>query len=240
MKILSIGNSFSQDAQRYLYSVAKANGKVLKNVNLMIGGCSLKRHYINSLEDKSSYSFEFRGENTGISVSIKEALISDDWDYVTLQQVSHQSPDWDSFQPYIEHLAAYIRKYCPKAKILLHQTWGYPDYSARERGYESSADMLDRVKPNYDRAKALIEADDLIRSGEAMLRAYRNVGDSLYRDAIHAGNGFGRYLLALVWYKKLFGQAEEFSHIDEFDRPVSEEEKALAYSIVFGDLSAEE
>ena len=41
MNILSIGNSFSQDAQRYLHDIAKADGVVLSAFNLYIGGCPL-------------------------------------------------------------------------------------------------------------------------------------------------------------------------------------------------------
>ena len=52
MKVLSIGNSFSQDAQRYLHRLAKEDGTFIKCVNLYIGGCSLQTHYINMLENK--------------------------------------------------------------------------------------------------------------------------------------------------------------------------------------------
>ena len=52
MKLLSIGNSFSQDAQRYLHRIAAAAGESLKCVNLYIGGCSLRTHYFNILEKK--------------------------------------------------------------------------------------------------------------------------------------------------------------------------------------------
>ena len=42
MKILSIGNSFSQDAQRYFKEVCKSSGiKNAQFINLYIGGCSL-------------------------------------------------------------------------------------------------------------------------------------------------------------------------------------------------------
>ena len=44
MKLLSIGNSFSVDAQAYLHQVAKAEGETLECHNLFIGGCSLERH----------------------------------------------------------------------------------------------------------------------------------------------------------------------------------------------------
>ena len=43
MKLLSIGNSFSQDAHNKLHALAKANGVTLETVNLYIGGCSLER-----------------------------------------------------------------------------------------------------------------------------------------------------------------------------------------------------
>ena len=41
MNILSIGNSFSQDAQQYLHRIAAADSVALNTFNLMIGGCSL-------------------------------------------------------------------------------------------------------------------------------------------------------------------------------------------------------
>ncbi|MBQ7726439.1 MAG: DUF4886 domain-containing protein, partial [Clostridia bacterium] len=43
MKVLSIGNSFSQDAQRYLHGIARADHTEMRAVNLYIGGCSLER-----------------------------------------------------------------------------------------------------------------------------------------------------------------------------------------------------
>lgn len=51
-QILSIGNSFSQDAQRYLHELAKSEGMDLQTVNLYIGGCSLERHFRNLKGDK--------------------------------------------------------------------------------------------------------------------------------------------------------------------------------------------
>ena len=117
MKILSIGNSFSQDAHRYIHDIAKKEGVNIKCVNLYIGGCSLRRHYVNMLGDVEGYAFEFNGETTGLKVSIKEALMSDEWDYVTLQQNSPDSDDFETYTPYGRELAAYVRKFCPKAKL---------------------------------------------------------------------------------------------------------------------------
>ena len=56
MKILSIGNSFSQDAHRWLYKLAKLNGIELETANLYIGGCSLETHFKNLEENNAFYS----------------------------------------------------------------------------------------------------------------------------------------------------------------------------------------
>ena len=56
MKILAIGNSFSQDATRYLREIAKSNGDKIKVINLFIGGCPLYKHYLNILQNKESYN----------------------------------------------------------------------------------------------------------------------------------------------------------------------------------------
>ena len=45
--VLSIGNSFSQDAHRYLHDVARNEGVVLETANLYVGGCPLERHFRN-------------------------------------------------------------------------------------------------------------------------------------------------------------------------------------------------
>ena len=68
MKVLAIGNSFSNDAMRYLHGIAKADGVDMKTVNLFIGGCPLSRHYANIHNDAADYDFEFNGVRTGIKV----------------------------------------------------------------------------------------------------------------------------------------------------------------------------
>ena len=80
MNILAIGNSFSQDATRYLHQIAAADGEKVRVVNLYIGGCPLVTHYNNFIHDKRSYSYEYNGEATGIYVSIAQALRSQKWD----------------------------------------------------------------------------------------------------------------------------------------------------------------
>lgn len=233
-KVLSIGNSFSQDAQRYLHKVAENEGVAMKCVNLYIGGCSLRRHYLNMLDDKSDYSFEFNGNATGITVSIKQALVSDEWDYVTLQQVSREAPFFETYLPYLEKLAEYVRLYSPKSKILLHQTWAYEQGSARlhELGFSDQHEMLEKIVESYQKAAEQIQADGIIPCGEKMMQAIEHGIKQVHRDTYHADFGIGRYLLSLTWYQAITGK-KPTRDFNEFDVEVSEENRTVMKRLLF-------
>lgn len=79
MKVLSIGNSFSCDAHRYLYELAKEEGVEIETTNLYIGGCSLEMHFENLINDSKNYLVFQNGCETQKYFSISEALLSDDW-----------------------------------------------------------------------------------------------------------------------------------------------------------------
>lgn len=229
MKILSIGNSFSQDATRYLHRLAASAGVPIKTVNLYIGGCSLKTHYYNILENAPAYSFEFNGESTGLKVTVKDALMSDEWDAVTLQQVSQLSPHYESYQPYLKESAAYVRRYVPHAKLYMHETWAYEDGSERlhNAGFEHAADMLAGIRASYAAAAKDIGAAGVIPCGDAMAKALENGLDKVHRDTFHATLGAGRYLLGLVWFGFFTGKPVAGIPFDAFDVPLSAEERAI-------------
>ena len=235
MKVLSIVNSFSCDAQRYLHRIAKKDGVEMKTVNLFIGGCSLRTHYLNMLQDAAAYGLEFNGESTGFKVSLSQALSSDDWDIVTLQQASNFSANYETYSPYIKALAEYVKTYCPRAKLYIHQTWAYEDGSERltkKAGYATAEEMFSDVRAAYEKAAKLIGADSIIPSGQAIMNATKLGIEKIHRDTFHMSYGAGRYLLALVWFKALTGKDITDNSFDEFDHPVTEEERAIVIKAV--------
>lgn len=235
MKILSIGNSFSRDAHRYLFGIAKHAGVACKTANLYIGGCSLRTHYLNMLEDRASYELDFNGQPTGFKVSIRQALASDDWDVITLQQASHFSGDFATYTPYIAALADFVRKYCPHAKLMIHQTWAYEADSDKLRAlsvFATPTDMMHAVRESYARAAETIHADGIIPCGEAMLRATALGIEKIHRDTFHAAYGVGRYLLGLCWFATLTGRDITKDAFSDFDMPVTEEERSIAIRAV--------
>ena len=234
INVLSIGNSFSQDAQRYLHDLARSEGASLETVNLYIGGCSLERHFRNMKGDKREYSLEINGHSSGgFMVSIKGALLARSWDYITLQQASHFSYKEESYQPYLKELAAYVREMCPGAKILIHQTWGYESGSDRilAQGFEKFEEMFELVKKCYDKAAAEIQADGIIPSGQAFMYMQQKV-EKIHRDTFHASLGLGRFVLALVWYKYLTGNSVSRVSFKAFDEEVTEQEYQIALEVV--------
>lgn len=235
MNILSIGNSFSEDAQRYLHQIAKADGVDLCSFNLYIGGCPLSAHYRNMLSEERAYTLEMNGSRTGFSVSLKEALLNRDWDVITVQQVSTQSPNYDTYQPYLDGLVEYVRHLVPKAKIAVHQTWAYEQGSINLHEvlkYNDYRDMLDDIVKSYRKAAAHINADFIIPSGEVFGAMLENGIEKIHRDTYHASYGLGRYALGLIWYKALTGNDVFDNAFCDFDEEVSPEQVAIAKKCV--------
>ena len=235
MKILCIGNSFSEDATRYLYGIARADGARLEIANLYIGGCSLERHAQNMREDTRDYELQYNGQKTGFPMSLREALTNRAWDIVTLQQVSQHAPRVESYLPYLDELADVIRALAPSARIVMHQTWAYEAGSERlfqMTPYATPAAMLDDIKVAYREAAERIGAAGIIPSGE-MLAGLLEAGiPTVHRDTFHASLGLGRYALGLLWYRVLCGASVTDNTFRDLDEAVSEDALAIARACV--------
>jgi hypothetical protein len=215
MKVLAIGNSFSQDATRYLHQIAESQNVELEVVNLCMGGCPLEWHHDNMVGDKRNYMLEYNGKFTGFYVTMKEALESREWDVITLQQVSHYSPKIETYYPYVTEIVKYIRSMQPKARLLIHETWAYEIDSTHGAFHDYNCDqqyMYKCLRNAYHLAAEKIGAE-LITCGDAVqyIREtlpefdYAGGGLSLNRDGFHMTQYIGRCLLAYVWIEKVLG-----------------------------------
>lgn len=215
MKVLAIGNSFSEDATYYLHQIAAADGVDMRVVNLYIGGCGLERHWRNIVSDAPDYLLEENGRSTDRYVSIAQAVAMDAWDVIVTQQASPDSGLPETYHPWLERLAGWLRERAPRAELLLHQTWAYeidslhPDFP---RYGQDQREMYRRLSEAYREAAAAIGAR-LIPCGDAVqaLRRkppflYERGGMSLCRDGFHMNVIYGRYLLAATWYRALTGR----------------------------------
>ncbi len=227
MKILSIGNSFSQDAHKWLYKLAKDNGIKLETANLYIGGCSLETHWKNAEENNALYDLELNGGGGERKISIAEALELEKWDIITVQQVSSLSGMYETYEPYLSSLVSVVREAQPDAKLYFHQTWAYePDssHSGFANYNNDQAEMYYRIKQTSEIVAQSIHAE-LIPTGEVIqtLREtvtefdYKNGGLSLCRDGFHLSLDYGRYAAAATWLRTIIGNKINLTDFEDFN-----------------------
>lgn len=215
IKVLAIGNSFSQDAVEHLHAIAQAGGVEMTVGNLYIGGCPLSLHWDNARTNAKVYEFSKTGQPMRMS-SIQEAIEGDYWDYITLQQASHDSGIPETYEPYLTNLFEYIKSLAPQVEQLMHQTWAYEIDSTHEGFAKYNNDqsvMFKALKDTYCHFADSLGIR-LIPCGEAMQLAraaapfdYAKGGRSLCRDGFHASLSLGRYLLGAVWFEVLTGES---------------------------------
>ena len=227
MKLLSIGNSFSQDAHKWLHQLAVTCGVELETVNLYIGGCSLETHWKNVEEENEYYELGRNGGSTERMITVQEALGMENWDVITVQQVSGVSGMPESYEPYLSNLVALIRKTCPNAKLYFHQTWAYETDSSHAGFANYNNDqhtMFTRILSTSQQMAAKIGAE-LIPAGAFIQYLRENVADfdyaggglSLCRDGFHMSWDYGRFAVAAIWLRTLTGAPLCVSTFEDFD-----------------------
>jgi hypothetical protein len=122
VRLVTIGNSFSQNATRFLGDLAKAAGHVLVHQPMAVGGASMEVHWTKIQANEKDPK-----DPAGLygTKSLSGVLKSDDWDFVTIQQASIKSHDVDTYRPFAAQLQSTVKTHAPKAELLLHQTWAY-------------------------------------------------------------------------------------------------------------------
>lgn len=217
VRILAIGNSFSEDAlDTYFHDVCEGAGKKVIVGNLYIPGCPIDRHMLNADTDSAAYRFRRIGLNGDIieanNIRLSSAIGSDDWDFVTFQQASGVSGKYDTYKN-LKPLIYYVDSLTDdNTRFAWHQTWAY------------SADSKHGEYPNYEcnqkvmydsimiaSSRAVTDNPELtvvIPSGTAIQIAREKSGNyDLTRDGYHLDNILGRYIAACTWFEALFGES---------------------------------
>ncbi len=217
IRILAIGNSFSEDAvEQNLYELFEAAGQKVIIGNLYIGGCSLKRHWENTYNGKADYKYRkiVDGVKTVTpNVSLLEGLTDEDWDIISLQQSSGVSGLWDSYEPYLGNLISYLRENAPKKKFRLawHQTWAYAATSTHKEFPNYDNDQMTMYKAIVSCVKTALKEykfNLIIPSGTAIQNARTSsLGDTFNRDGYHLEKTYGRYTAACTWYEAISGKS---------------------------------
>ena len=215
IKVLAIGNSFSQDAiEQYLWNIAKADSIDIVVGNLYFGGCSLEQHWKFLTENDSLYNY--RKIVNGIKTdtprySLPQALADEQWDYVSFQQASHFSGMPLTYAPFIDELMKYVRQNVnDSTKFMFHSTWAYSQNSKHPgfANYNCSQNiMFDEIISTTEMIMDAYQFDILIPCGTAIQNARTSsLGDTMTRDGYHLNYTYGRYTAACTWFESIFQQ----------------------------------
>ncbi len=218
LKILMLGNSFSDDTSCYMYHIAKnamANGAFgddvniehFKIANLAKANCTLDLHLSNAQNDAGAYNFRVVTDekivadspvstdsvydSTDSTYKISDAVSSDNWDFISFQEFSS-----DFSYKALPELIDIVSAYCPTAQIVWHMTWAYEESASPHThlaayGGNQMA-MYNALVAGAQNAKKNISAIDLIApTGTAIQNARAtSMGDTLTRDGYHlSGEG---------------------------------------------------
>ena len=225
LRILAVGNSFSDDGTEYIPGLLEAAG--IHNViiaRLYIGGCSLERHCKEYEEGLTDYIYYKSTGNKWVTVSknatILDGLKDEPWDIITVQEVSNYSGTYETYQKWAPKLISIIRKEAlnPKASIVWHMTWAYAsnsEHGAFKLYNHDQKTMYEAITECVTKARKDFGVPVVIPSGEAIQIARgtrlnnesRVPADSkvyqLTRDGFHLTRQHGRYIAACTWFETL-------------------------------------
>ncbi len=211
IKILAIGNSYSEDATKWLWQILDGMG--VKNAtvaHLFIGGSSLQDHANNARANNAVYQYlvnnngEFVVQN---GVSLLSGITAEDWDFVTLQQLSATSGITSSYDQDISYMVNYVKENAtnPFVRLAWHMNWSWPSFASQEVFEDYyDADQLNMYNKITNAVQTQIIPSDLfdviIPSGTAIQNARSSfLGDTLNRDNYHLSLNVGRYVAGLSY-----------------------------------------
>ncbi len=225
LKVLAIGNSFSQDAMQHLWEMCHDSGiEDVVLANLYIGGSTLDQHWSNIQKqddedeavraEAAAYTYDVNASGIWTrtpNYTIAEALAAEEWDVITIQQGSAYSGQSDSYSN-LGNILTYLEAHKPEdARIIWHMTWAYQwDYEGTNFGKYDYNQMtmyngiLNAVEENVltdERISAVIPSGTAIQN---LRTSY--IGDTVTRDGFHMSYGIGRYTVGLTWYSVLTGR----------------------------------
>ncbi len=213
VKILTIGNSFSEDAvEQHLFDLAKAEDIRIIIGNMYIGGCSLEKHLNNARGNKAAYKYRKIGLDgrkvETKSFTLEAALADEHWDYVSFQQNSGRSGQYDTWMASLPELMAYVKSRVPKkTQMVLHQTWAYDKDSKHRdfKNYDHNQDLMFKsILDAVHKAARELDVKIIVPCGTAIQNARTTpLGECITRDGYHLHKTYGRYVAACTWYEKI-------------------------------------
>ncbi len=224
IKILSIGNSFSLNALKYTYQIL--NSYVINEIvigNLCIGGCTIETHYNNIINNSPNYNY--LENKTGEFVenpnsTVYDVLIKEDWDFITLQQVSGLSGIKETYDEKINFILDYLKQNVKNknVKFAWHMTWAYeqtschcdfPRYNRNQMTmYNGIVQAVQEKICPYKNFSFIIPCGTAIQNARTTY-----LGDSFTIDGFHLET-LGEFIAGMTFIKTLINLDYNLMNLD--------------------------
>lgn len=223
IKILTLGNSYSNDACAWLEKILKSasyDDVIIGYINY--GGCDINDHWSNVDDDiTNDFGAEFfvnnngkiqrypTGEDFSLVEGYKFLLSMCEWDFVIIQHGPKSVEIKESYS-HLRDLLDFVK--CnlksPNAKLLYHMIWKYNDNVEGGSTAQVYDDILDTTRNIVLKHEEFVGVIPAATMRQNMMSTYLTDRD-ISRDYGHMGLGFGRYALGLLWYSYLTGGSSD-------------------------------
>ena len=214
LRVLAIGNSFSVDSMEYLYKLAADAGiEEIILGNLYIPGAALSTHLTSYQNEMKNYVYYKNTNDQWVaqsSSSLLDGLTDEDWDIITIQQVSGSSGRVETYNQQLEQLIQVVQNHQtnPDARIVWHMTWAYQQNSTHGDfvHYQNNQMTMYEGIVNAVQTRIMnhIDIQFFLPAGTAIQNLRTSyMGDTLTVDGYHLSLNHGRYTAALTWLKTI-------------------------------------
>ncbi|MBQ4585302.1 MAG: DUF4886 domain-containing protein [Clostridia bacterium] len=236
LKVLLIGNSFSQDTCYLSFQAAKAMGlEDVKIANLYIGAGSISDHIYRHKQGATATLQQntSKGGWSSTNATLETAVKSDNWDFILLQQVSPLSGEAYSFES-VNALIDIIEPMCPSARLGWNMTWAYQSTFNDGRFDSYDRDQTKMYQAIVSATQSKIVTNDRIEIVVPIGTVIQNVrssyiGDTLTRDGYHLNESLGRQVASLALVHILTGVSIDGVNTTNYNKIT--DESALVVSI---------
>lgn len=219
LKILTIGNSYSDDAMEYVYNIAKELG--VENVeiaNLRANSCSLATHLSNAKNDTEYYMYRYwaNGDTKWVddgswanngTYKLSTAVTDADWDYIVFQQVSSSSTNASTYDD-LNALIEIVEELNPTARYAWHMTWSNRDDTSAST-YANIVNAVQSKIVGNEKIDVIIPVGTTVqnlRTSDLISGDPTDANKVITRDGwSHLSYGLGRYAAGLTFVKALTG-----------------------------------
>ncbi len=258
LRVLDIGNSYTEDATHYLRRLVDSSGVDTRDFYLyraIRGGASFRNwcdiysdadntpYYITKVVgDLGSSVVEGRGAE-GDGALFRRTLADNEWDIVVIHQVSVYAPYYDKWEESgpagaLSDLIAIIREHQPNAAIGFLMVHSYAsNYSGNSEG--SSYDRWSLIAESTRRFSEDYDIDFIVPYGTAIqnLRASSlntfNAESGHYNDftsdGTHCADGLGDYVAACCYFESLIAPRYDVSIMGNSFNSLEVEEQGTTF-----------